>query len=85
MALSVPEFVALVGAATAGIVLIASVVVGVLGRIDDRRTQEAERRGLCPRCGYDLRATPEGEILLPRCPECGLRAKRIPQSTKISN
>ena len=38
------------------------------------RRRRRLKRGLCPACGYDLRATPEtGGALLSCCPECGAR------------
>ena len=37
----------------------------LLHRLRARRTLRRTAGGLCPTCGYDMRATPE------RCPECG--------------
>jgi hypothetical protein len=45
-----------------------------------RRRQRAAR-GLCPACGYDLRATPRGN----RCPECGAAADAQPPAATATS
>jgi hypothetical protein len=46
-------------------------VMAALLTLRRRRRRRRVQSGLCPKCGYDLRATPD------RCPECGARAAGI--------
>ena len=46
-----------------------ALVAAAVTRSHARRRWRA-RHGLCPHCGYDLRATPN------RCPECGATPKQ---------
>jgi hypothetical protein len=48
--------------------LIVGLALPAVRFIQNRRGVRRSRKGACPRCGYDLRATPD------RCPECGAAA-----------
>jgi hypothetical protein len=47
------------------LVVLTMVALGFTRRLFRRTADARALAGLCPACGYDLRATPE------RCPECG--------------
>lgn len=56
------------------LILIIATLVRALNSIPSRM-QRRTAKGLCPHCGYDLRATPDpAGPRLHRCPECGTAA-----------
>ena len=58
--------------------MIASFWTGGFGVGAWLRRRAIDRSGLCRKCGYDLRATPNADgPLLDRCPECGTFSQRL--------
>jgi predicted amidophosphoribosyltransferase len=64
-------------------VFVLSVIVGGLYELyrvlRDQREEARRERGLCPRCGYDMRASRR------YCPECGLPTRAFPHPHLLHN
>jgi len=48
-----------------GLIIVNLIVLFALSSWSVRRSRSKQKKGYCPICDYDLRATPD------RCPECG--------------
>jgi hypothetical protein len=57
--------------------LLSAAITAIFGFLWFRRRQQ-NREGLCPRCGYDLRAHRPGQ----KCPECGTLIQRLPEESQ---